>query len=111
MTEFTREFCLNDPEVMGKIFQIVKDNHKPAQHTEETLWNNRHTENFCEEARHFSVLGGKSLIFLHYDVTSSLAGDRIKISIDSIGIYDSQAEFVTAKYSQISTKKAITIRT
>ena len=98
MTEFTKEFCKLDPEVMGKLFDKVKGVHKPADHTEKVLYENRHTKDFCEMARHFLIMKGKPDLFLHYDVSSWYKHPRqILIRIDAIGVYDDFMEYETAR--------------
>lgn len=91
MTEFTREMCKNDPEVLGKLFDAVKKIHKPADHTEKVLLDNKHIKDFCEEARHYVVMGS---LFIHYDVASWYKHpNQVQIRIDSIGVYDDFMEY------------------
>lgn len=101
MTEFSREILKTD-EVMSKLFEVIKSNHRVAKHTQETLFQNRFTENFCEEARHFCMLGGKNPIYLHYDVSSWYkASYQASIRIESIGIYDSFMEYEIARMKEL----------
>lgn len=102
MTEFTRAFCKNDPEVMGKLFEIIRKNHRVADHTERVLLQNAHIKDFCEEARHFSMLPGKKPIWLHYDVASWFKPPMgVQVTIERIGIYDDFFEYEKARMANI----------
>ena len=107
MTEFDREFFKTDP-VFSKLHSILKEHHKVADHTQRTLYENRFTKDFCEEARHFTILPGRNQIFLHYDVASWwLEPDGIVVKIESIGVYDNFMEYETARMRGLhSGKKA-----
>jgi hypothetical protein len=101
MVEFKREFFLKD-HVFGELFDLIKRRHKVADHTIRVLKENRHIEDFCEEARHFVLLPGQNPVFLHYDVTSWLLnGSNVKIRIDSIGVYDDELEYTIARQKGI----------
>lgn len=103
MTEFTREMCKRDPEVLGKLFEIIKNNHRVADHTERVLLENAHIKDFCEEARHFSMLAGNKPIYLHYDVASWFKPPMgVQVKIEAIGIYDNFFEYETARMAKIS---------
>jgi hypothetical protein len=111
MIEFDRDFFKNDP-VFIKLFEVIKANHKVADHTTKVLLENKAIENFCEEATHFSVLGGKGdPIYISYDVTTSLKNDRAAVTIDKIIVYDSLMEYnaahVNGKYSGNFTQQPI----
>lgn len=97
MTEFDREFFKNDP-VLGKLFEAIKKNHKVAKHTEKVLYKNRHTKDFCEEARHFVELSGKMPLYIHYDVASWWREPNgVVVKIESIGVYDDFMEYDIAR--------------
>ena len=97
MVEFDRNMLKNDP-VMNQLFEIVKKNHKVAEHTKRVLLKNKHIKDFCEEARHYSEMPGKKPIYLHYDVASWFKEPMgVQIKIESIGIYDDFMEYNTAR--------------
>lgn len=104
MTEYPRDVFKTDP-VLSKLHEVLKANHKVADHTERDLVNNRHIENFCQEAVHFTILPGKDPIYISYDVASCLEkGDRILVVFEKITVYDTSMEYNTAfmagKYSK-----------
>ena len=102
MTEFKRDFFKNDPEVMGKLHNILVNGHRVADHTEKNLFKNRHIKDFCEEARHFTILQGKKPIYLHYDVASWFKEPMgVQVVIDSIGVYDNFMEYETARMKEL----------
>lgn len=101
MTEFPRSFFKNDP-VLRKLFHILRDRHKAADHTEKTLLENRHIKDFCEEARHFVFMGGSPDLFIHYDTHSWFAHPMgVQVKIISIGVYDNFMEYETARMQQL----------
>lgn len=102
MTEFPRIFFMNDPEVTGKLHQFLVGHHKVADHTEKVLLENRHIKDFCEEARHFVMMPGKSPLYLHYDVASWFKEPMgVQVVIDSIGVYDDFMEYETARMREL----------
>lgn len=102
MTEFPREFFKNDPEVTGKLHELLVKHHKVAKHTEKVLLENKHVKDFCEEARHFTMLPGKSPIYLHYDCASWFKEPNgVQVTIDSIGVYDNFMEYEKARMHQL----------
>jgi hypothetical protein len=102
MTEFKREFFKHDP-VMKELYEIVKKNHKVADHTERTLIQNRHIKDFCEEARHFVMLPGKKTLYIHYDVASWFQPPAgVVVKIESIGVYDDFIEYEKARLARIT---------
>lgn len=97
MTEFNRDFFKKD-QVLNKLYVIIKQNHKVAEHTHKTLFENRFTKDFCEEARHFSELPGKNPIYIHYDVASWWKEPNgVQVKIESIGVYDDFMEYETSR--------------
>lgn len=97
MTEFKREFFKTDP-VFSQLFERLKEIHKVANHTEKNLIENRHIKDFCEEARHFVVLGDKNPVFIHYDVASWFKEPNgVRVTFNSIGVYDNFLEYETAR--------------
>lgn len=105
MTEFDRKYLKND-EVLNQLFEFVKKTHKVANHTQKTLYENRHTKDFCEEARHFMDLRGEKPIYIHYDVSSWYQHpDGAAIRIDSIGVYDDFMEYEIARLKGIHSTK------
>jgi hypothetical protein len=97
MEEFSREFFKND-EVMGTLFQLIKNNHKIASHTVKVLSDNRHIKDFCEESRHFMFLPGEKPLYIHYDVSSWYQEpEGAAIKIESIGVYDDYLEYEVAR--------------
>lgn len=102
MTEFPRKFFKNDP-VMGKLFDVIKRNHKVADHTAKVLYNNRHIKDFCEEARHFVLLPGEKPLYIHYDVASWYhPSGAAQVKIESIGVYDDFLEYEKARLGRIT---------
>lgn len=102
MTEFPRSFFINDPEVIGKLHKELIKHHKVANHTEKVLIENRHIKDFCEEARHFTIMEGNSPIYLHYDVATWFKEPMgVQVTIDSIGVYDDFMEFEKARMFQL----------
>ena len=102
MTEFPRSFFKNDPEVMGKLHQVLVRNHRVAKHTKKVLFENRHVKDFCEMARHFVIMQGAKSLYLHYDVASwweDPAG--VRVVINSIGVYDDFMEYETARMKEL----------
>lgn len=101
MTEFDREFFKTDP-VFHKLFMILKEHHKVAEHTQKNLYEGRYIPDFCEEARHFTMLPGEKPIYLHYDVASwwkDPAG--VQVRIETIGVYDDFMEYETARMREL----------
>jgi len=99
MEEFNREFFKTD-KVFKKLFEMIKSNHKVANHTIKVLLKNKHVKDFCEEARHYVELelGGDTPFYIHYDVSSWY--DRSKsaiVKIESIGVYNDYLEFEKAR--------------
>lgn len=102
MTEFKRDFFINDPEVMGKLHKALVDAHRVANHTEKVLIENRHIKDFCEESRHFTILPGRNPIYLHYDVATWFKEPMgVQAVIDAIGVYDDFMEFEKARMFQL----------
>lgn len=97
MTEFKREFFKND-EVLGKLFKVIKERHEVAEHTKKVLLENKHIKDFCEEARHFVVMGS---LFIHYDVASWYHPSGALVKIESIGVYDDFLEYEKARSYQL----------
>jgi len=97
MTEFKREWFKD--EVIGKLFEAIKKQHKVADHTTRVLYENRNIKDFCEQARHFVVLGGNTKpLYIHYDVASWFHNlNGALVSIESIGVYDDFMEYETAR--------------
>jgi hypothetical protein len=105
MVEFDREFFKND-SVLGKLYEIVKQSHKVASHTQRVLIKNKHIKDFCEEARHYMMLPGEKPLYIHYDVSSWYKEpDGVSIRIDSIGCYDSFMEYEAARLKGIHSTK------
>lgn len=101
MTEFKREFFKNDP-VFSKLFEIIKKNHKVADHTEKVLIQNKHVKDFCEEARHYVEMPGKPHLYIHYDTASWFKEPMgVYVKIESIGIYDDFLEYNTARVNKL----------
>lgn len=97
MIEVKRETFKSDP-IYKQVYESIKHSHKVADHTQRILFQNRHTKNFCEQARHYVILGGENPIYVHYDVASwwkEPAG--CIVCIDSIGFYDNFIEFEVAR--------------
>lgn len=101
MTEFKREFFVNDP-IIHKLYVLIKGMHIVADHTEKVLLENRHTKDFCEEARHFVFMGGKPDLFIHYDTASWFKEPMgVQVKIESIAVYDDFMEYEKARMQQL----------
>jgi hypothetical protein len=106
MTEFKRDFFKKDP-VLSKLWEVIKRNHKVADHTARVLYKNRHIKDFCEEARHFVELPGNKPLYIHYDTASWYHPSGAQVKIESIGVYDDLAEYTIARLKGLhSTKDA-----
>lgn len=103
MIEYNRDFFKTDP-VFSKLFEAIKANHKIADHTEKVLMENKHIQDFCEEATHFAELPGRDPIYISYDVSTQLKNSRTAVTIDKITVYDNAIEWgaahVNGKYSK-----------
>jgi hypothetical protein len=97
MIEIPRAIFKNDP-LYHKVYEVIKKSHVVAKHTEEVLFKNRHTKNFCEVARHFVMLGDTDPIFIHYDVASRWKDPMdVGVMIESICFYADFLEYETAR--------------
>lgn len=103
MMEFDRKW--KDDEVIGKIYKIIKKNHKVAEHTKKVLMDNADIKDFCEEARHFIILGESKPLHIHYDVASWYQDGAALIKIESIGVYDDFLEYEVARLKGIHSTK------
>lgn len=93
MTEFKREFFMKDKLI---------EHHIVAEHTKKVLFENRHIKDFCENARHFTMLPGKPPLYIHYDVCSWFKEPMdVQVTIDTIGVYDDFMEFEKARMFQL----------
>lgn len=95
MITIDRQTFKTDP-VWGKLWEAIKLNHEVADYEAKTLWENRHTKDFCVESRHFRVLGGKKEIYIHYDTHTWFDPKGGRVKIVSIGIYDDFTEYMKA---------------
>ena len=101
MTEIPRTLFTTDP-VFKQLFELIKSRHKVARHTERTLRRNRNIKDYCEEARCFAEISGKTHIYLHYDVSSWWKEPNgVQVRINSIGIYDTYMEWDIARLRQL----------
>ena len=101
MITVEREVLKEDPR-MKLLFDLIKNKHQVAEHTQRTLFKNRKIKDFCEEARHFVELAGHKSLYLHYDVTSWYKKKRsVMIRIERIGIYDNFQEYQSARLTQL----------
>ena len=102
MVEFSRDFFMKDPDVIGRIHRLIVSNHKVADHTERVLIENKHVKDFCEQARHFVILPGREPLFIHYDVSSWFKEPMgVQVVVDSIGFYDDFMEYESARMKQL----------
>lgn len=99
MTEFKREFFKKDPEVTGKLWELIKQRHEVAKHTEKVLFENRHIKDFCEESRTFVDMGRG--LYIHYDVASWYHEEGAQVKIEAICIYDDFMEYEKARMYQL----------
>lgn len=105
MTEFKRDFFKNDP-VFYKLYEMIKRNHKPANHTERILLENKHVKDFCEEARHYVEMPGNQPLFIHYDVASWFKEPMgVQVRIEAIGVYDDRLEYEVARLKGLHSTK------
>lgn len=99
MIELSREQIKAD-EVWSELLQRIIQNHVVASHTKQTLLENKHVKDFCEEARHFVVIVGD--IFIHYDTASWYKEpDGAVVRVESITIYDNFMEYESARLKQL----------
>lgn len=96
MVEFDREFIKRD-EVFQKLHGSLKKAHVVSNHTRRILLKNKHVRDFCEEARHYTILQGPDPIYLHYDIASWLKNNHVLVRIESIGVYDNFMEFESCR--------------
>lgn len=88
MTTIERKDLKIDP-VFAQMHEIVKNNHKVAEHTKKVLLKNKDVKDFCEEARHFVIMEGKEPLFIHYDVSSWFKKPNgVQVRIESVTIYE-----------------------
>lgn len=92
----------------GVIFEMIKRNHRVADHTQKVLEENKHIEGFCEVAEHYVEMGLGSFGTKHisYEVNSYYAPDRALISVRQITIYDSIVEYEAARSKLLYTAGA-----
>lgn len=96
MEEFERTEIKEDP-VLSKFLKKLVEKHIVANHTKETLLQNAHIKNFCEEARHFVVIAGETDLFIHYDVSTWFTGTGFQVRVERICFYDNFLEFERAR--------------
>jgi len=98
MIKFSRDDFKID-KVAAHLFDTVKRNHKPANHTERILLKNKHVKDFCEEATHYSQYKlGDRIIYISYEVSSWFKKPMgVQLRIDSITLYDDFIEYTKAK--------------
>lgn len=110
MVEFSREFCKNDPEVLGVLFNRIVEIHKVAPHDEKELISHRYKKGYCIISRYFMLFGNPGSIYIHYDTISQLRPEgRAGVQITSIGVYDNQAEYEMARKKQLIGSKTADI--
>lgn len=101
MQTLTREQFQKDP-VIGKVFELIKQNHQVANHTSQALIKNKEVKDFCVEAIYFVVLGFDHPMYLHYSVSSWLKDPPgVLIRIDSISFYDNHREYESARLKSL----------
>jgi len=103
MEEFNRKEWKDDP-VIGKLFNLIKDNHNIADHTIRVLNKNKQIKDFCEEARHFVHLTGKTDIFIHYDVSTWLENNAYLVRVERVGIYNDFMDYERARLGSLHGK-------
>lgn len=91
MEKIDRKEFMEEP-VFKMLFELIKSKHKTAFHTEKVLKENEETPDFCEISNHFALLPPD--LFISYEVSSWLKNDRVLARIDSITIYDNEAEYL-----------------
>lgn len=105
MTIFDRDPWKKD-KVIGKLFDLIISKHVVANHTEKFLLENRHIKDFYEESRVFVHLQGPPDIFIHYDCYSGFKDPMgVRVSIQSIGVYDDFLEYETARNNELYSAK------
>jgi len=101
MIEIDRPTFKSDP-IWRKLFESLRDQHKVADHTENTLLENKHTKDFCVESRQFIVIDRAPQIYLHYDTANWFKEPMgVQVRIESIGIYDDFMEYEKARMFQL----------
>jgi hypothetical protein len=97
MIVISREELKTDPRLQD-FFTLIKAKHEVASHTIDVLYKNRHVKDFCEEARHFVMIGGKKPLYFHYDVSSWYNSKKsATIRIESVAFYDNFMEYEKAR--------------
>lgn len=88
------------------LHEFIVKRHKVASHTERNLKKNKHIKDFCEEARHFAVLPGRTGLYIHYDVSSWFKKpDGVMVNIERIAIYDNFAEYESSRLKALYSGK------
>lgn len=90
MIRFSKSFYKEYPELVALV-DIIKKKHKVAPHTEKVLLDNAHVKNFCEESRHFVIIGGD--LHVHYDVTTWYENESFLVCVDAVAFYDDLMEY------------------
>lgn len=97
LTIIHREGIKQDAE-LSFLKRHILANHKTASFTEKILLENKHIKNFCDETRHFVIIGP---LHIHYDAYTWLIDCKYNIRIERIGLYDDFLEYNTARLKGI----------
>lgn len=89
-----RDELKSDP-VFNKLLQLILRNHKTADHTVKNLTENKGIKDFCEEAVHFAKMPPD--LFISYKIFSWLVKGRVLVRVESVTIYDDQAEYMVER--------------
>lgn len=90
MVKIERKELKSDP-VFKMLLEAIIKNHVTAEHTVKTLSDNKETDGFCEISIHFAKRPG---LFLSYEAWSWLKENRVLVKIQSITVYDNEAEYL-----------------
>jgi len=98
MLNLTREEFMKEP-VWHKLYELIKRNHRPAEHTKNIIWANRTVKDFCETAFHFTVIpASPKYFYVGYEVDTWFSPPcGFKVSIREICIYDDELEYKIAR--------------
>ena len=94
MIKVKREEFKSDP-IFQKVYEVVKRNHVSANHTINTLIENRDIKDFCEISCHFAVIPPN--LPISYEAWSWLENSRVLIKIESITFYDNDTEYMVER--------------
>jgi len=92
---FKKEDWAKD-EVMGKLWSIIRANHKVADHDKKTLRKKRNVKDLCVRSEYFVFMGNN--LYISYQTSAWLKTKvEIAVRIDTVTVYDNFMEYETAR--------------